>query len=73
MQSLETLDNGKPFLDSVEDIVFAIETIEYYAGWCDKIHGQTIPVGTYLQTASNITFTLKLEKSLKLPSFFSPK
>lgn len=46
LQSLETLDNGKPYLDSVEDIEMAIETIEYYAGWCDKIVGQTIPVGT---------------------------
>ncbi|XP_052214728.1 aldehyde dehydrogenase, mitochondrial-like isoform X3 [Dreissena polymorpha] len=46
--SLETLDNGKPYLDAREDIIAATENIEYYAGWCDKIHGQTIPVdGSY--------------------------
>ncbi|KAH3809563.1 aldehyde dehydrogenase 1A1-like isoform X2 [Dreissena polymorpha] len=42
--SLETLDNGKPFGEAYEDIIASAETIEYYAGWCDKIHGQTIPV-----------------------------
>ena len=26
------------------DLVEAISVIRYYAGWCDKIHGQTIPV-----------------------------
>ncbi|KAH3809551.1 hypothetical protein DPMN_137924 [Dreissena polymorpha] len=45
--SLETLDNGKPYLDAREDIIAATENIEYYAGWCDKIHGQTIPVGKH--------------------------
>jgi acyl-CoA reductase-like NAD-dependent aldehyde dehydrogenase len=41
--SLETLDNGKPFNDSVGDIKAAIDSIRYYAGWADKIHGKTIP------------------------------
>ncbi len=41
--SLETLDNGKPFNDSVGDIKGAIDSIRYYAGWADKIHGKTIP------------------------------
>jgi len=26
------------------DVTFAIETIKYYAGWADKITGQTIEV-----------------------------
>lgn len=48
LSSLETLDNGKPFLDSVGDIEFAIDTMMYYAGWCDKIQGKTIPTdGSY--------------------------
>ena len=47
LQSLETLDNGKPFHDSIGDIMFAIGVFRYYAGWADKVTGQTIPVGTY--------------------------
>jgi acyl-CoA reductase-like NAD-dependent aldehyde dehydrogenase len=43
--NLETLDNGKPYGDSVFDVGCAIDTFHYYAGWCDKIHGNTIPAG----------------------------
>jgi len=41
--SIETLDNGKPFHDSVWDITAAINSLRYYAGWADKVHGKTIP------------------------------
>ncbi|XP_046393523.1 aldehyde dehydrogenase, mitochondrial-like isoform X2 [Ischnura elegans] len=44
LASLETLDNGKPYTDSLFDIKCAIDVFRYYAGWCDKIHGHTIPV-----------------------------
>ena len=44
-QNIETLDNGKPFLESVDDVKAAVGVFRYYAGWCDKIQGQTIPVG----------------------------
>ena len=45
LASLETLDNGKPLKESREgDLPFAIDTIRYYAGWADKIKGDTIPV-----------------------------
>lgn len=47
LANLETLDNGKPFGDSVFDINCAIDTFRYYAGWCDKVHGNTIPSGNY--------------------------
>ncbi|XP_077286091.1 retinal dehydrogenase 2 [Arctopsyche grandis] len=40
---LESLDNGKTVSDAVFDINCAIDTFRYYAGWCDKIHGNTIP------------------------------
>lgn len=43
-QSLETLDNGKPYLDSVADMEHSSDVLKYYAGWCDKICGKTIPV-----------------------------
>ena len=42
---LESLDAGKP-LAAVrrQDMPAAIDTIRYYAGWCDKITGQVVPV-----------------------------
>lgn len=45
LANLESLDNGKPYDDSVFDINCAIDTFRYYAGWADKIHGNTIPSG----------------------------
>jgi len=44
LASLETLDNGKPYNDSFFQVNLAIGTIRYYAGWADKVHGETIPV-----------------------------
>ncbi len=52
---LETLHNGKPIFESRQiEIPAAAECLQYYAGWADKIHGETIPVkGSYL------TYTLR--------------
>ena len=52
---LETLHNGKPIFESRHiEIPAAAECFEYYAGWADKIHGETIPVkGRFL------TYTLR--------------
>jgi acyl-CoA reductase-like NAD-dependent aldehyde dehydrogenase len=46
----ETMDTGKPIFESrYVDISFAAETFYYYAGWCSKIEGETIPVpGNFL-------------------------
>ena len=45
LATLETLDNGKPIRETSNvDVPFVIDTFEYYAGWADKIHGETIPV-----------------------------
>jgi aldehyde dehydrogenase (NAD+) len=45
LAALETLDNGKPIRDSrAADIPLVIDCLRYYAGWCDKIQGATIPV-----------------------------
>lgn len=43
--ALESLDAGKP-LAAVrrQDMPAVIDTLRYYAGWCDKITGQVIPV-----------------------------
>jgi aldehyde dehydrogenase (NAD+) len=45
LAALETLDNGKPFRDALAaDLPLTIKCLRYYAGWCDKIHGKTIPI-----------------------------
>ena len=52
---LETLHNGKPIFESRHiEIPAAAECFQYFAGWADKIHGETIPVrGNFL------TYTLR--------------
>ncbi len=46
---LETIDNGKPYSYAREDITESVKLVRYYAGYCDKIHGTTIPMeGPYL-------------------------
>ena len=52
---LETLHNGKPISEARHvEIPAAAECLEYYAGWADKVMGETIPVkGNYL------TYTLR--------------
>ena len=52
---LETLHNGKPIFESRQiEIPAAAECFEYYAGWADKVMGETIPVkGNYF------TYTLR--------------
>ena len=47
---LETLHNGKPISESRHiEIPAAAECFEYFAGWADKVMGETIPVkGNYL-------------------------
>ena len=42
---LETLDNGKPIFESkYVDIPMCADVLQYYAGWADKVHGETISV-----------------------------
>jgi aldehyde dehydrogenase (NAD+) len=41
---LESMDNGKPIGEtSTVDVPQSAEVLAYYAGWADKIHGQTVP------------------------------
>src|SRR6187399_835110 len=45
LAALESLDNGKPIRDAkAADLPLVIDALRYYAGYADKIHGQTIPV-----------------------------
>jgi aldehyde dehydrogenase (NAD+) len=42
--ALETLDTGKPiFFSRAADIPLSLAHYRYYAGWADKIHGETLP------------------------------
>uniref|UniRef100_UPI003AB0BE07 retinaldehyde dehydrogenase 3 isoform X3 n=1 Tax=Centroberyx gerrardi TaxID=166262 RepID=UPI003AB0BE07 len=44
-KTMETMDTGKPFLQSFfVDLDGSIKTLRYYAGWADKIHGKSLPV-----------------------------
>ncbi len=52
---LETLHNGKPIFESRQiEIPASAECFEYYAGWADKIQGETIPVKGH-----HLTYTLR--------------
>jgi aldehyde dehydrogenase (NAD+) len=45
MARLETLHNGKPITESRHvEIPMAAECLQYFAGWADKVHGETVPV-----------------------------
>lgn len=45
LAALEALDNGKPAkIAKIADIPLVVNTIRYYAGWADKIHGKTLPI-----------------------------
>jgi len=54
LATLESLDNGKTFKKACWDVNATVATFRYYAGWCDKIHGNTIPAD-----GSSLTFTRK--------------
>jgi acyl-CoA reductase-like NAD-dependent aldehyde dehydrogenase len=41
---LEVLDNGKPIREAQIDIALTVDTYRYFAGWCTKLEGDTIPV-----------------------------
>src|SRR5205809_1652521 len=52
---LETLHNGKPIFESRQiEVPAAAECFQYFAGWADKIHGETIPV-----KGNVLTYTLR--------------
>ncbi|RMZ75845.1 hypothetical protein DV737_g5078, partial [Chaetothyriales sp. CBS 132003] len=55
LATLETWDNGKPYtVARDDDLGEVISTLRYYAGWADKLHGQTIPT-----TGQKFAYTLK--------------
>lgn len=57
---LETLDNGKTYASAVGDIKYSVAFLRYYAGWCDKIVGITIPTGIYIQSYKIVIIIISL-------------
>ncbi|KAF9885868.1 aldehyde dehydrogenase (NAD(P)(+)) ald5 [Aspergillus nanangensis] len=52
LSSIESLDNGKAFVMAKGDVANAAGCLRYYAGYADKIHGQTID-----QNSESLTYT----------------
>lgn len=42
LATIESLDNGKPYIKAMGDIEEVCSVLRYYAGWADKHYGQTI-------------------------------
>jgi aldehyde dehydrogenase (NAD+) len=43
LATIDAWDNGKPYQQALEeDIAETISVFRYYAGWADKVYGQTI-------------------------------
>jgi phenylacetaldehyde dehydrogenase len=57
---LESLDNGKPVaVARAADVALTVEHFRYYAGWADKITGETIPVSPpYTPGVQYLNYTL---------------
>jgi aldehyde dehydrogenase (NAD+) len=41
---METRQNGKPLFESKIDVASTVETLQYFAGWSDKVAGDVLPV-----------------------------
>ncbi len=46
LAQLESISAGKPIRDCRVEVAKVAEMFEYYAGWCDKLGGDVIPVPT---------------------------
>ncbi|XP_065175810.1 cytosolic 10-formyltetrahydrofolate dehydrogenase-like [Sycon ciliatum] len=57
LASLETIDSGAVYTLAMKTHVgFSIDVFRYFAGWCDKIQGKTIPVN-HARPSRNLCFT----------------
>ena len=53
--ALESLDSGKPLKASRGDLDHALTIWRYFAGWADKIHGNTLPIdGSFLSLTRKV-------------------
>lgn len=51
---IEVLDGGKTTEGARLDVDLAIETLRYYAGWADKVHGDVVPNSVPGMTAMRV-------------------
>ncbi|WP_285729207.1 aldehyde dehydrogenase family protein [Nocardiopsis sp. ATB16-24] len=51
---LESLNTGKPVVDTLREAKRAADCFEYYAGWVDHVVGDTLPMGD-----ANLVYTLR--------------
>ncbi|KAJ3602180.1 hypothetical protein NHX12_029939 [Muraenolepis orangiensis] len=59
LATIETLDSGAVYTLALKTHVgMSIQTFRYFAGWCDKIQGSTIPINQ-ARPNRNLTFTKK--------------
>jgi len=56
---IESMDSGAVYTLALKThIGMSIDTIRYFAGWCDKIQGDTIPIN-HARPSKNLCFTKK--------------
>jgi betaine-aldehyde dehydrogenase len=59
LAALEAVDVGKPLSDPLAiDIPLAAETFRHFAGWADKLHGDTVPVPDFFGRP-RLSYTLR--------------
>lgn len=59
LATIESIDSGAvKTLALITHVGMSIQTFRYFAGWCDKIHGKTIPIN-HAAPNRNLTFTKK--------------
>ena len=59
LATLESIDSGAVYTLAIKTHVgMSIDTFRYFAGWCDKIQGETIPINN-ARPNRNLTFTRK--------------
>ncbi|XP_024943237.1 cytosolic 10-formyltetrahydrofolate dehydrogenase isoform X2 [Cephus cinctus] len=59
LATIESIDSGAVYTLALKTHVgMSIETWRYFAGWCDKIQGSTIPI-SHARPNRNLTFTQK--------------
>ncbi|XP_038054294.1 mitochondrial 10-formyltetrahydrofolate dehydrogenase-like isoform X2 [Patiria miniata] len=57
LATLETIDSGAVYTLAIKThIGMSIDTFRYFAGWCDKIQGLTIPINN-ARPNKNLTYT----------------
>ena len=57
LATIESLDSGAVYTLALKTHVgMSIDTWRYFAGWCDKIHGSTIPI-SHARPNRNLTLT----------------